>query len=119
MKKKLLIVDDEAVILETLKIYLEETWEVSTALGGEDALLQMEGANFSAILADVTMPEMNGVEMCQKAMEKWPKIKEKFLFISGHIQDEHLEFFKKHNIRYANKPISVENINYILFEIVK
>jgi two-component system alkaline phosphatase synthesis response regulator PhoP len=66
-KKKILIADDEADILEILKFNLEsEGYEVYTANNGMEAL---ERANLylpDLVILDIMMPKLNGYEVCTK-----------------------------------------------------
>ena len=67
---KILVVDDEPDILELLKYNLEkEKYKVFTALNGKDALLKATQVNPDLFLLDVMMPEMDGIELCQKLRE--------------------------------------------------
>ena len=66
-KYKILIVDDEADILEFLSYNLEkEGFKVFTAQNGEDAIKKTVEKNPQLILMDVMMPEMDGIEACEK-----------------------------------------------------
>lgn len=65
MSKKILLVDDEADILELIKYNLEkESFEVKVASNGRSALEVAKSFLPDLILLDVMMPEMDGVETC-------------------------------------------------------
>src|SRR5579863_3985543 len=81
IKPKILIVDDEPLILKLLSEFLEPTYSVITADSGEKAwqLLTESSHNFSAVITDRMMPDMNGVELTRKihaqpAFKKTPVI---------------------------------------------
>lgn len=64
---KILIVDDEADILEFLSYNLEkEGFRVYTAQNGEEAIKKTAEKEPQLILMDVMMPEMDGIEACEK-----------------------------------------------------
>ena len=64
---KILIVDDEADILEFLSYNLEkEGFKVYTAQNGEEAIKKTAEKEPQLILMDVMMPEMDGIEACEK-----------------------------------------------------
>ena len=65
-KTKILVVDDEPNIVQTLKDRLEmNDFEVSTAYHGSDGLKTAEQEKPDIVLLDVIMPVMNGLEMLE------------------------------------------------------
>lgn len=67
MSTKILIVDDEADIVELLKYNLEkEGYNCSTAGNGKDALEKIEKVKPDLVLLDIMMPEMDGIETCRR-----------------------------------------------------
>ena len=66
-KKRILIVDDEIDIVETIQFMLEsQAFECLAAYDGEDALLKARTENPDLILLDIMLPKMNGFEVCEK-----------------------------------------------------
>ncbi|VXD16422.1 sigma-54 dependent transcriptional regulator [Marinoscillum sp. 108] len=79
----ILIVDDEKTIRQALKDILEdESYEVSEAPDGEAAWALLEEQTFDAVLCDIKMPKMDGVELLSKAMESGMDVP--FIMISAH-----------------------------------
>jgi len=67
MKDKILLVDDEAMVLDGLKRQLRNQFSVDTALSGEDALKQvLENGPYAVIVSDFMMPGMNGIEFLSR-----------------------------------------------------
>ena len=67
MKQRILLVDDEADILEFISYNLiKEGYEVYTATNGKQALEKACEVHPHLILLDVMMPEMDGIETCQE-----------------------------------------------------
>ena len=63
MKDKVLLVDDDAMVLAGLKRQLRTRFHIDTALSGEDALKQVqENGPYAVIVSDFMMPGMNGIE---------------------------------------------------------
>ncbi len=63
---RLLVVEDNASLLESIVQILRDEFEVDTALNGEDGLFLALQNIYDAILLDVMMPEMDGFEVIQK-----------------------------------------------------
>ncbi|MCH4886698.1 response regulator transcription factor [Acidaminobacter sp. JC074] len=71
MSKKLLVVDDEPVLLKGLKYSLEqENYEIDTAVDGEEAYDKAINETYDLIILDLMLPKMNGLEVCKKIREK-------------------------------------------------
>jgi DNA-binding response OmpR family regulator len=66
MAKRILIVDDEADIIEMLKIRLESLgYDTSAAVNGEEALRKVNEEKPNLVLLDVMMPPPNGFQVCR------------------------------------------------------
>jgi len=101
---RILIVDDEQSIRETLKEILEyEGYEVEEAADGEKALSLVKKFNYDVVLADIKMPKLDGLEFLEKAKEIAPELP--FIMISGHGTTETaVEATKKGAFDFINKP---------------
>ncbi|MBU8909922.1 MAG: response regulator [Desulfobacterales bacterium] len=70
-KFKILVVDDEKIVRDSMKEWLkEEGFSVTTADSGQKALELMDDRSFNMMLTDIKMPGMDGVELLAKAKEK-------------------------------------------------
>lgn len=71
MQKRLLVVDDEPVLLKGLKYSLEqENYEIDTAVDGEEAYDKATNEVYDLIILDLMLPKMNGLEVCKKIREQ-------------------------------------------------
>lgn len=70
MNMRLLVVDDEPVLLKGLKYSLEqENYTIETAEDGEEALEMALDNNYDLIILDLMLPKMSGLEVCKKVRE--------------------------------------------------
>lgn len=70
MGKKVLVVDDEKLIVKGIRYSLEQDgMEVTCAYDGEEALAFAKEQAFDIILLDVMLPKLNGFEVCQQIRE--------------------------------------------------
>ena len=73
MKDKILLVDDDAMILAGLKRQLRNQYLVETALSGDEALKMIEEKGpYAVIVSDFLMPGMNGIEFLSQAKKIGP-----------------------------------------------
>jgi DNA-binding NtrC family response regulator len=104
MKGNLLIVDDEPILLDTLKYNLEGFADkIFTALNGIEALEVLNQHEIHCIVCDINMPLMNGVQVLKKMREN--KINIPFIFYTGHgNKDLMLEAAKYGALDFLDKP---------------
>lgn len=70
MGKKVLVVDDEKLIVKGIRFSLEQDgMEVDCAYDGEEALDCVKNKEYDMILLDLMLPKMNGLEVCQQIRE--------------------------------------------------
>lgn len=115
--KKILIVDDEVDIVETLKFLIEaEGIDCITAFDGEDALNKTKKENPDLIILDVMLPKINGYKVCRllKFDAKYKNIP--ILMVTARSQDEDKIIGQETGAdEYITKPFNIE----ILLEKVK
>ena len=71
MARKILIVDDEPLIVKGLKYSLEQDgYETDSAADGEEAVNKFFAGQFDLVLLDVMLPKFDGIEVCQRIREK-------------------------------------------------
>lgn len=118
MKKKILVVDDETAFLETIKMRLEANdYEVTTASSGKEALDKLKTTKPDAILLDIMMPGLDGLEVLKKIRRKDKKLP--VFIVSAYFNEAR---FKAANKLKASGFIAktgdlkkeVENINSVL-----
>lgn len=70
MGKKVLVVDDEKLIVKGIRFSLEQDgMEVDSAFDGEEALEKARAGQYDMILLDVMLPKLTGFEVCQQIRE--------------------------------------------------
>ena len=70
MSRKVLVVDDEKLIVKGLRFSLEQDgMEVDCAYDGEEALEKAKAGEYDIILLDLMLPKMDGLEVYQQIRE--------------------------------------------------
>ena len=70
MSRKVLVVDDEKLIVKGVRFSLEQDgMEVDCAYDGEEALEKIQNNTYDIVLLDIMLPKMNGFEVCQQVRE--------------------------------------------------
>lgn len=115
---KILVIDDQRNHLRIIKKMLGKYgWEAITADSAEEAELMLDwGHQFRAIITDLKMPWMNGIELCKIAKSKHPQIQ--VFALTGNP-----DLFNYDDLNNAGfdgfyfKPITLETIENILVAI--
>lgn len=103
--KRILLVDDEIQILQTLsRMLLEAGYEVYTAENSMDALTLLESTKIDMIISDLRMPVMDGYKLLNIVKEKYPHIIR--IIISGYAEEQSMFKALLHNVAklYVFKP---------------
>jgi excisionase family DNA binding protein len=96
-RKRILIVDDDRIIVETLVLALEEDergYEVISSRDGFEAGLQVSHFKPDLVILDIMMPDINGYEVC-KRIKSAPETRHiKVIVLSAYLDEENFEKMK-------------------------
>ena len=86
---KILFVDDEPLILEGLQNLLRrfrKKWDMSFAVGAEEAFEQLDGKSFDIVVTDMRMPGLSGADLLKRVRENHPGTAR--IMLSGYSEEE-------------------------------
>lgn len=82
-RTRVLIADDHAILLDAFKRLLEPEYEVVGTVTDGQALVQAaESLKPDVVLADISMPRLNGLDAAERLLARFPKVKLVFLTVS-------------------------------------
>jgi CheY-like chemotaxis protein len=106
---RILLVDDEPLLLKSYARCLERgrDHEVVSASGGAEALVHLRGDEpFDLVFCDLSMPDVNGVEVHRAFRESHPQPGGRFVFLTGGMIDEKTEaYVRGAGVPTLNKPV--------------
>jgi len=92
MNKKILVIDDDHLVVKTIAKLLEiEGYSVLTSESGKDALSIIENEEIDLVISDIRMPGINGVEtisLMNDRLKKNNKNTPPFIFITGYAEEK-------------------------------
>ncbi|MCD6227975.1 MAG: response regulator [Candidatus Omnitrophica bacterium] len=115
MTKKILLIDDDPLVLKTLKKLLKaEGYCVELAKAAQEGLEKGKTLNVDLIICDVKMPEINGIELI-KQVKEFRKNENKpdvpVIFITGYAsEDAPIEAIKLGARDYLLKPFDLDKL---------
>ncbi len=113
-KRKILIVEDEAVVRESLRDWLlEDGYDVEVAEDGEEALKKIKEEEFGVIVLDLRLPGVDGLQVFEEAKELRPETKG--VVVTAYPSKDTLEKAKRLGLLdYLPKPFKVEDLEKII-----
>lgn len=113
-KGKIIIVDDELAICTSLANLLKDAgYETNFKLSAKDALAELKVSGYDAVIADVNMPEVDGITLLKQIKELDPAMP--VIIITGYPSDKTIsEAMKGHAYEYITKPFNSEKIKFVV-----
>ena len=111
-RRRIVAVDDEALLLKAYRRMLIDHHDIETRLGAREALRTFEkDRDFAVVLCDLQMPEMSGAELYAAVSQRWPDMAGRFIFITGGaFSPEARRFVDESLIACINKPFHVDEL---------
>ncbi len=115
MPKKILVIDDEAMVTESVKKLLKKSgYEVEIAHSGAEAIKKIKDANFNLIISDIRMPGEDGIEIIKNIRSYLRENKRDLIpeiLITGYAsQDKYKSAIELKVRAYLNKPFDIKEL---------
>jgi DNA-binding response OmpR family regulator len=116
MNKKILVVDDDEMVLMALDELLKpEGYEVQAVSSGREALKRIDEKTYDLLMLDIIMPEMDGFDLCRRIREKDEYKETPIVFLTAKSREQD----KKDGLEaganlFLSKPISPEKLLAII-----
>lgn len=110
-----LITEDEAIIRESLKEWLQESYTVTTCESGEEALQLISQTDFDILIIDVRLPGKSGLQVINEAKDLKPQLK--CIVITAYPSVElAVDAMKMGAVDYLIKPVAPELLERVMLE---
>jgi CheY-like chemotaxis protein len=119
-RARILIVDDEEAILETMSFTFEDEYDVLTATSARDALAILDAqAPVAAVITDQRMPEMTGVEFLARVCERHPSTTR--IILTGYADGDAMvrAINEGHVYAYVTKPWEPDDLKQLVHRAVE
>lgn len=116
---KILIVDDELNMRLVLAAMLKkEGYEVASAADGSEALQILKSGPVAAVVTDLKMPQIDGMELLGRVSRKYPDIPVIMITAHGTVATA-VEALKKGALDYITKPFELEELKNVVLKAIK
>jgi CheY-like chemotaxis protein len=118
---RVLVIDDERLLGQTIQLGLEDTMDVElevSARRGLERLLSSE--EFALILCDLSMPEISGIEIYRRILEEKPELTERFVVMTGGaVTVESRDFLDSYQGTLLQKPFTLSQVEGLANRLIK
>ena len=109
--KRVLVVDDEEIVRESYKLALTDAgYEVYTVSNGQDAIRACRSDHFDVMLADIRMPDMDGLEVSRVVTREFPDVR--VVVITGYPSPETAARARRIGcVDFVEKPVAPDRLS--------
>jgi signal transduction histidine kinase/ActR/RegA family two-component response regulator/putative methionine-R-sulfoxide reductase with GAF domain len=118
---KILVVDDEATILELVdRLLTRQGYEVETAGDGAEAVKRVLQDEYDIILLDMLMPQKGGIDTYREIVERRPEVASRVIFATGDLATEDTRaFLEETRAGYIAKPFDLAELTQAIKEMLE
>jgi len=116
--KKLLIVDDDPHLLESMRVVFADAYEVFTALSAEEAETILAENEVDVALLDVILPGKDGVQLLKKIHKKHPGLPVVMISASASIRPV-IKALELGAMDYIRKPFDIDELRLVVERALK
>ncbi|OGP94539.1 MAG: hypothetical protein A2157_01030 [Deltaproteobacteria bacterium RBG_16_47_11] len=116
---KILVVDDDAIVIKSCRRILEaEGFEVTTVPGADEALEKIKYVEFDLLLMDVKMPKHDGIFLMREIKKNWPDVP--IIVMSGYPTPETIaDVLKLGATQFIAKPFRPDELTKIVRQVLQ
>ena len=119
MSHKILVVDDDILVLEALEELLTASgYVVRVAARGQEASEMLDRERFDLLILDVVMPKMTGLDLCREVRKRDDEMsKVKIIMLTAKTEEKDVEIQEKYGCDlYLTKPIDPGRLKELIRE---
>lgn len=119
-RARLLVIDDEPALARIIARSLADVYDADVVTSAPDALARLRhGERYDAVLCDLLMPEMSGMELYATLSAERPDLARKMVFMTGGVASESAhEFLTSVENPSLDKPFTAADLHAILRTVV-
>jgi two-component system NtrC family sensor kinase len=119
--KKVLVVDDEEMVLNVVSESLQPTGcELAVASNGETALRCLRETHFDLTICDWKMPGLNGQQIYEALRAMDDHAASRFIFMTGDVMNDHVQnFLDQNGLTCLAKPFSIDHFRSVVGKVLK
>ncbi len=116
IQPRVLVIDDEPLLGQTIRLGLGGTLDVTCELSGEQGLNRALGSeDYAVVLCDLSLPDRPGAEIYDELRAKKPELSERFVVMTGGaVSDEARAFLERYEGPLLTKPFTLSDVEKLV-----
>ena len=113
---RVLVIDDEQLLGQTIQLGLEDTMQVELETSGEKGLKRLlDDEGFQLVLCDLSLPDLSGIEIYAKVASERPELTNRFVVMTGGaVSNESRDFLENYDGPLLNKPFTLSQVESLI-----
>jgi CheY-like chemotaxis protein len=118
LQEWILVVTDSEMTTALFAAIFKDEGTVERAGNAEEALEMLSGKYFAAVIINMEMPVMDGIEFYNRVAKGYPHINERILFCTDNDDREYLNFFRENKLRFLITPAPIKKLRNAVVDIL-
>lgn len=118
-RRRLLVIDDEPLLGQTIRLGLAEAAEVQLETSGSAGMKRLLEQDFDLILCDLSLPDTSGIEIYERVATERPELKARFVVMTGGASTNEVgDFLENYEGHLLTKPFTLREVERLIRELV-
>ncbi|MDC0711231.1 ATP-binding protein [Stigmatella sp. ncwal1] len=119
VRARILLIDDEPMVSSSLRRTLKDSYDITALLGREALHRLLGGEAFDAIVCDLAMPDITGMELHDRLQEARPELAARMIFLTGGAFTPRAREFIAQARYWLEKPVDLPALRNLLQQVIQ
>ena len=118
---RVLVIDDEQLLGQTIQLGLEDAMDVELETSGELGLNRLlTDASINLVLCDLSLPDLSGIDIYREVKKRRPELIERFVIMTGGaVSSASRDFLENYDGPLLNKPFTITQVEGLVQTLLK
>lgn len=121
MLPRILVIDDEQLLGQTIQLGLEDTMDVELETSGSRGLERLlSDESIQLVLCDISLPDLSGIDIHKRVSQERPGLMPCFVVMTGGaVSNESRDFLDRYEGPLLNKPFTLTQVEKLVGGLIK
>ena len=117
---RVLVIDDEQLLGQTIQLGLEDAMEVELETSGEAGLERLlKDSSINLVLCDLSLPDLSGIDIYRTIFERRPELIKRFVIMTGGaVSSASRDFLDNYSGPLLNKPFTITQVENLVHSLL-